>query len=978
MKRLAAPLATSSLFVAAVACSSGDHGNSLSGGFDPGNHGVPNGQSCVVPDVGCPCDSEGSLVECGEWVGKDPSSVPSCAKGFRRCTHGSWGACGTLTDNTPTPKSMGFAAPSATRGTCTTAKCDPNCVGDFTDNSIPDGGVVADGGTGDGTFGKRPNGPPPASIIGYLTGAGIPASDYGFYHELDPGDTATDPVTLTATLNPVDVYFLLNSTTAMKPIIHNLALSIASIVTKVNATIPNVAWGDGRFSNYLAWPYASQQFGNTVYENRVNLNTDSTQTVNDINFIDANSSTLLVDTPYVQAQAAIPALYAMATGEELGGWVDFSSGFAADWWWNVFSYYGSDPWAFQLSPFVAKAPGCGGGGVGYPCFRSGAYHLVMLMMDFPSMSGPGGSFPYYQFKPRYFPPNASADYTTSNDWYWWYSGSLGGPAPTLPTDFAGSQSVTITKAAGAPQVYIGNVMGRASNWKIGNANAVGPGGVSYPYSASAIMKCQFGDASYHGTGPDAEYNFTLPAGVSSRFWFDVVGSSYDTVLYLVNTDTNQIVACGDDEFGWLSAEDISRSGVNDEIRNIGKTNSGIVGDIPPGHYKLVVDNYGNTFPDAGSMSNRGSYQLQMWPIIDDPRYGGNPHGTDINTPSYNQALNALKAPSLKAYVMGLEASGYDCGQTVTSWERVFTRWSLEKIATDTNAVTGSGPVVISVKQDGSPGPASGSGTAKCPTASSFGDLVASKIAEMTNNLAQPVTVSAIDFDDMTDFDGTTGVNAGPTVLTPFNVDDATFVSKIVANPVVGCTVNATGDGYSSCGPGTNPKFSITFAVPGTVPKRANPQIFHFRLDMKSGSTVTATQMVTLVVPPYAWPPVDYVRDFDGSSCPKGYIVQWKNYHWTSSTPSDSYVSFFVTAADTAAGLDSATEDTPAFGLARANPGPDTQIGAADLGAYLTAQTPNQSKKPFLRVRAHLEPSSDKSVGPKLTSWYLEMDCAPNE
>ncbi len=47
-----------------------------------------------------------------------------------------------------------------------------------------------------------------------------------------------------------------------------------------------------------------------------------------------------------------------------------------------------------LGPYVPPAGGCPRGGVGYPCYRSGALPLVLLFTDAPMHNGPGGSEPY--------------------------------------------------------------------------------------------------------------------------------------------------------------------------------------------------------------------------------------------------------------------------------------------------------------------------------------------------------------------------------------------------------------------------------------------------------------------------------------------------------------------------------------------------------------------------------------------------------
>ncbi len=258
-------------------------------------------------------------------------------------------------------------------------------------------------------------------------------------------------------------------------------------------------------------------------------------------------------------------------------------------------------------------------------------------------------------------------------------------------------------------------------------------------------------------------------------------------------------------------------------------------------------------------------------------------------------------------------------------------------------------------------------------------MVSNAVSQLTSNLAQPVTAVAYDMDDLVDFDGQTGINAGPTVLTPTNIDDATFVSSIVAQPTAGCT-GPSGNSYASCSPGSMPNFQVNFAVPPTVTQLSNPQIFYFRLELHgAGGVILSTKPVIIVVPPYqgSYLPTSYTYDFDGvASCPPGTHVLWGNFNWVSTTPGNSYIQFFATPADKVADLSTWPELSPAFATAQASP--NTQTGSVNVGTYLTSKNILPANQNALRIRAYLVPTSDQTQTPVLSSWNLQIDCPPSE
>ena len=919
--------------------------------------------SCATPQTGCSCGAEGRLAPCGEVHGTTATGRPNCEFGYRRCESGVWSACAQLQDLTgqSAVNELHTLSPPLTFADagCAGDPCDPFCEA-FPGTVLPDGGVtvpLAAGGTG-------------STGVAIAQDGGIQV-DAGIHHVLIPGQIAFDPINATTTLSPVDVYFLFNSTQEMYSSFTQLAAQMPSVVSTIEASIPNTAFGLGRFTNYNSWPYANQSAANTVYANLLGLTTDTSSVTNAFNSITGGDFT---NKPYVVAQSSGVALFDMALNQDLGSWAGFPVWYggtvdSSDYWYAVDKYWGRSYEAQWFGNFYQHQT-CPSGMLGAPCFRPNAFHVVLLMQDSPMMNGPAGSFPYYEFMPRYFPTVSWADYTTENSWYWWdvQSPSLGGTAA------APQQVITLpANTVGQPQTWMGSAYNNASNYSITKTTAYDPG---------AVMKCTWNGKDL-GTGPDAEFDFTVPPGIAAqRVWFDTVGSAYDTILSIVDKNSGLLMACSDDNFAWLSAGGIGVPG-----EEIAQYNSAVVGTLPPGSYRVVLDSNQtqSQFPTDVNPLYFASYQLNMWPDRTDPMESGpsnNPqmHSAEASTPGYQQMLNALATPGMNAKVGGIDMSGATCGQPVTAWENQFTRWSLEGIAQDTGAMASNQPIVISVKQDGTPGPASGSDP-RCPTANNLGSVVATAIAELTNNQAQPITAVPFDFDDATDYDGPPG---GGLLLTPYNVDDATFVASIAAQPTPGCT-GPSGNHYAACSPGSAPNFQIQFALPTSpvaVTQSSVDQIFYFKINIFGQNTLTplSTTPVVLIVPARPLPTnVDAYEDY-GVTCPFGTAPAWGLFNWASTTPSDSRIGFFAAFATSPGsidgGIDQASDLTPAFTTAQRGP-PDTEVGAFDIGKYAKANGIPASNS-FLRVHAVLQASSDGSQAPTLTSMNLQVDCAPSE
>jgi hypothetical protein len=122
------------------------------GTLDPGAQGRPSTSgSCSSPADGCPCDSPGATVECGEVVRRSNDFV-TCSMGHRTCQGGRWGACegDRIAFQSNGPQTMGGVRPlgSPPAAPCDDNPCNPNCNTFDQDAGWEGGGnfVPADGG----------------------------------------------------------------------------------------------------------------------------------------------------------------------------------------------------------------------------------------------------------------------------------------------------------------------------------------------------------------------------------------------------------------------------------------------------------------------------------------------------------------------------------------------------------------------------------------------------------------------------------------------------------------------------------------------------------------------------------------------------------------------------------------------------------------------------------------------------------------
>lgn len=165
------------------------------------------------------------------------------------------------------------------------------------------------------------------------------------------------------------------------------------------------------------------------------------------------------------------------------------------------------------------------------------------------------------------------------------------------------------------------------------------------------------------------------------------------------------------------------------------------------------------------------------------------------------------------------------------------------------------------------------------------------------------------------------------------------------------------------------------------------------LDNFQWSTQTSgisTQPTIPPPPPPTFSEGSFIRDYDADeACPSGTKPVWGHWSWTSTTPNDSRIEFYVSTATTQAGLSSAPEDALQFtnppgpsalagshAIAKVAP-TDTQNGAAVVDTTLANKNRPRNQR-FVRVRSRLLPASDLLSAPTLHAWNLEVSCQPNE
>ena len=108
----------------ALACGT----SSVPAATDDGTTRDPNEDACRSPQEGCPCEAEGSQVDCGK-VNQQTGTFVECAYGKRACIGGRWGECVAegLTKTKSLTSSLSTLGLAQDAGSCAGNPCDPYC-----------------------------------------------------------------------------------------------------------------------------------------------------------------------------------------------------------------------------------------------------------------------------------------------------------------------------------------------------------------------------------------------------------------------------------------------------------------------------------------------------------------------------------------------------------------------------------------------------------------------------------------------------------------------------------------------------------------------------------------------------------------------------------------------------------------------------------------------------------------------------------
>jgi hypothetical protein len=446
--------------------------------------------------------------------------------------------------------------------------------------------------------------------------------------------------------------------------------------------------------------------------------------------------------------------------------------------------------------------------------------------------------------------------------------------------------------------------------------------------------------------------FKFHVAERTSFHFDTVGSGYNTVLYLYRAGGAGI-ACNARHFFGVSTVPLVSS---------------IDGVVEAGDYFLVVD---------GRVGASGDYLLHV---------NAMPDGVATHVaaePNYDEAITAYQAIGGK--VVAVDMSGYACDDGPTAFIQRNTGPALDQLLLDTSSVDPNGaPYRISMYPFGGP----------CHDGDPPLDAQIADAVVGISRGRMDLGLVAIDADDTVDFDGPPG---GRINLTPFNIDDATFVASIAALSTPETSTNCQAmlpDRFLGCLPGTRASFNVRFQMPPNVAVLGRDQIFTLVLRaLRDRATVLAETKVVVVVPASGQVPRSdawFIRDYDTSEvCTTGNVPYWSFFAWKASTPGDSRIDFDVAVAPTVADLGAAPVDALQFSdppgpvalagqpvSARAGM-PDTQTGGTVVDATLRANMRPRTSK-AMRLRAHLVASADQAFAPVLELWNQTISCQPAE
>ncbi len=349
--------------------------------------------------------------------------------------------------------------------------------------------------------------------------------------------------------------------------------------------------------------------------------------------------------------------------------------------------------------------------------------------------------------------------------------------------------------------------------------------------------------------------------------------------------------------------------------------SRIVRSLTPGTYTLRID---------GNGAN-GNFVLDI----------GVPN-LPSGAPTYAQTLAALQTRGV--YVLGVTTSGTGGGAP---------RSDLDNASVATGAVNGSTGATFnqSISTNGS----------------GLSGVVVNAIYNLANSVRMHVDVVAENIN-----------------LLPGVPASALIQSVAVGGGCPGSCTGALPTGCASCLPGSDLPFTVTFRN-NVIPQTAMDQVFNFSLIVRAnlGEQELMRVPVRIVVPGMmattTYSTATFSRTFDPDTDETCQIPptrpDWGMFTWNVTTPGDSSVVFHFRTAETLAELDTVMAQTSYAVPA----GPDVPTAAQqiNIGDRITLMG-GQNFLPYMRVTAVLNPSTDGTLAPTLTSMGLQYGCVDSE
>jgi hypothetical protein len=205
----------------------------------------------------------------------------------------------------------------------------------------------------------------------WITCDNDPSND-GLYQTVfyDPSGAAelvrTSIATTTADIPQIDIYFLVDATPTLDAEIRVLKDEILNIIDDIRLTFPEAQFGLGLYREYPLSPLAAP-YSQSPYHHILDLTDDRALVAKAVSTLcdDNNPMGCNIVANATAESAATQALYSIASGRGLG----------------------------DMVPNRGACPSPGG--IGYPCFRPGALHVVMNITDAAVINGPNTTDPQY-------------------------------------------------------------------------------------------------------------------------------------------------------------------------------------------------------------------------------------------------------------------------------------------------------------------------------------------------------------------------------------------------------------------------------------------------------------------------------------------------------------------------------------------------------------------------------------------------------